>query len=58
MKSPDEQVAEHILVALEKEKLLSKVALEKIKPKLVAGTLSGSDWKLTFETDRPKKERG
>lgn len=56
MKSPDEQVGENIIVALEKEKLLSKAALDKVKAKLIAGTLSASDWRLAFETDRPKTE--
>jgi len=58
MKTPDEQVGEKIVAALERDKLLSKAACEKIKPRLISGALSGSDWKLTFETDRPKKERG
>ena len=56
MKSPDEQVGENIIAALDKEKLLSKAALDKVKEKLIAGTLSGSDWRLAFETDRPKTE--
>jgi hypothetical protein len=56
MKKPDDQVGENIITELKKAKLLSDVALEKIKEKLVAGTLSSADWKLTFETDRPKKE--
>ena len=56
MKKPDEQVGENILAELKKQGLLSEPALEKLKPKLIAGSLSSSDWKLAFETDRPKKE--
>ena len=56
MKKPDEQVAENIIAELQKQKLLSDASLEKLKPKLVAGSLSASDWKIAFETDRPKKE--
>jgi len=56
MKKPDEQVGENILAELKKQGLLSESALEKLKPKLIAGALSSSDWKLAFETDRPKKE--
>ncbi len=56
MKKPDEQVGENILAELKKQGLLSEPALEKLKPKLIAGALSSSDWKLVFETDRPKKE--
>jgi hypothetical protein len=56
MKKPDEQVGENILAELKKQGLLSDAALDKLKPKLIAGSLSFSDWKLAFETDRPKKE--
>jgi hypothetical protein len=56
MKKPDEQVGENILAELKKQGLLSEPALEKLKPKLIAGSLSSSDWKLAIETDRPKKE--
>ena len=56
MKSPDEQVGEKIVAALEKGKLLSKPTLDRIKAKLISGALSASDWRLAFETDRPKKE--
>lgn len=57
MNSPDEQVAENIIVALENDKLLSKGTLEKLKPKLIAGSISSTDWRLLFETDGSKKER-
>ena len=56
MKKPDEQVGENIIAEFEKEGLLSDEALQKIRPKLIAGTLSSLDWKIAFETDRPKKE--
>ena len=56
MKKPDEEVGESIVAELKKQGLLSDAALEKLKPKLIAGSLSASDWKLAFETDRPKKE--
>jgi hypothetical protein len=56
MKKADEQVGENIIAELKKQKLLSEAALEKLKPKLIAGSLSSSDWKLAFETDRPPKE--
>jgi hypothetical protein len=56
MKTPDEQVADSILAEFKKQGLLSDAALDKIKPKLISGSLSASSWKLAFETDRPKKE--
>lgn len=56
MKKPDEQVGESIIAEFKKQGLLSDAALEKLKSKLIAGSLSSSDWKLAFETDRPKKE--
>ena len=56
MKEPDEQVGENIIAEFMKQKLLSEAALEKLKPKLIAGALSGSDWKMIFDTDRPNKE--
>lgn len=55
MKKPDEEVGESIVAELKTKGLLSDAALEKLKPKLIAGSLSSSDWKLAFETDRPKK---
>jgi hypothetical protein len=58
MKKPDEQVGETILAEFKKQKLLSDAALEKLKPKLISGSLSSSDWKLAFEADRPGKEKG
>jgi hypothetical protein len=54
--SPDEQVTEKIIAAFKKEKLLSDEALAKLKPKLSTGALSGADWKIFFDVDRPKKE--
>lgn len=54
MKTPDEQVAESILAEFKKLGVLTDHALEKLKPKLPAGSLSASDWKFLFETDRPK----
>lgn len=57
MKKPDEEVGENIIAELRKQKLLSKAALEKLKPKLIGGTFSSADWKLLFETDRPAKEK-
>lgn len=56
MKKPDEEVADNIIAELREQGLLSEAALEKLKPKLVRGTLSSLDWKLVFDTDRPKKE--
>ena len=56
MKSSDEQVGENIIAEFKKQAILSDAALEKLKPKLIAGALSSSDWKLTFETARPEKE--
>ncbi len=56
MKKPDEEVGENIIAELRKQKLLSKAALEKLKPKLISGSLSSLDWKLLFDTDRPAKE--
>ncbi|MGH9427789.1 MAG: hypothetical protein ACRD2L_15985 [Terriglobia bacterium] len=57
MKKPDEQVAEEIIAEFKKQCLLSDAALDKLKPKLVAGTLSSSDWKLLLEVDGPTKEK-
>jgi hypothetical protein len=54
MKTPDEEVGESIVAEFKSQGLLSDAALEKIRPKLVAGSLSSSDWKLIFETERPK----
>lgn len=54
MKSPDEQVAESIIAEFKKQGLLTDAALDKLKPKLINGTLSSADWKVAFETDRPK----
>lgn len=56
MKKPDEQVGENIIAEFKQHNLLSEAALEKLKPKLIAGTLTSLDWKLAFETDRPKKK--
>lgn len=56
MKMPDEQVGETIIAEFKKQKLLSDATLEKLQPKLIAGTMSSSDWKLIFETARPEKE--
>jgi hypothetical protein len=56
MKKPDEQVGEAIIAEFKKQKLLSDASLEKLQPKLIAGSLSSSDWKLVFETARPEKE--
>jgi hypothetical protein len=56
MKNPDEEVAERIIAEFKKHGLLSDPALEKLKPKLTTGSLSSLDWKLVFDTDRPKKE--
>ena len=56
MKKPDEEVGENIIAELQKQKLLSKAALEKLKPKLISGSLSSLDWKLLFDTDRAPKE--
>jgi hypothetical protein len=57
MKKPDEEVGEKIIAELTKKKLLSKAGLEKLKPKLISGSLSSSEWKIIFDTDRPTKER-
>jgi hypothetical protein len=57
MKKPDEDVGENIIAELKKQKLLSKSGLEKLKPKLIAGSLSSLDWKLIFDTDRPIKDK-
>ncbi len=57
MKKPDEEVGESIIAELKKQKLLSRTSIEKLKPKLIGGTLSSADWKLLFETDRPAKEK-
>ncbi|MBI4325445.1 MAG: hypothetical protein HY674_09295 [Chloroflexi bacterium] len=56
MKKPDEEVAERIIAEFRKRGLLSDLALEKLKPRLVTGSLSSVDWRLVFDTDRPKKE--
>jgi hypothetical protein len=56
MNTPDQDVGEKIIAEFKKEGLLTDAALEKLKPKLITGALSASDWKLIFETDRPKKE--
>lgn len=56
MKKPDEQVGESIIAELKKQGLLSEAALAKLQPRVIAGSLSSADWKLAFETDRPKKE--
>jgi hypothetical protein len=56
MKKPDEEVGEKIIAELRKQKLLSKAGLEKLKPKLISGSLSSLDWKIIFDTDRPTKE--
>jgi hypothetical protein len=58
MKKPDEEVAERIVAEFKKFGLLSDTALEKLKPRLVAGSLSSVDWSLLFDTDRPSKEAG
>jgi len=56
MKKPDEEVADRIIAEFQKHGLLSDPALEKLKPRLITGSLSSLDWKLVFDTDRPKKE--
>ncbi len=56
MKNPDEEVGDSIIAEFKKQGLLSDSSLKKLLPKLVAGTLSSSDWKLIFETERPSKE--
>lgn len=56
MKTPDEQVAENIIAEFRAQGLLSEATLTKLGPKLSAGTLSSADWKLAFETERPKSE--
>jgi len=56
MKKPDEEVGDDIIAELREQGLLSEAALEKLKPKLVSGSLSSLDWKLVFDTDRSKKE--
>ncbi len=57
MKNPDAQVGENIIVELKKERLLSEAALDKLKPKLITGSLSSSDWRLAFEAERPENAR-
>ena len=57
MKKPDEEVGEKIIAELAKQKLLSKAGLEKLRPKLISGSLSSLEWKIIFDTDRPTKER-
>lgn len=57
MKKPDEEVGEKIIAELKKQKLLSKTGLEKLRPKLISGSLSSLDWKLVFDIDRSKKEK-
>jgi hypothetical protein len=56
MNKTDQDVGEKIIAEFKKQGLLTDATMEKLKPKMVAGTLSSSDWKLAFETDRPKKE--
>lgn len=56
MTKPDEDVGENIMAELKKQRLLSKAGLEKLKRKLISGSLSSLDWKLIFETDRPTKK--
>jgi hypothetical protein len=56
MKKPDEQVAENIIADFKAQGLLSEATLTKLSPKLSAGTLSSADWKIAFETERPKSE--
>ena len=55
MKTPDEQVAESIVTEFKKLGLLSDLTLEKLNLRLPTGSLSAADWKLLFETERPKK---
>ncbi len=52
LKKPDQEVANRIIDQVRKKELLSDPALEKLGPKLVAGTLSADDWKLALELDR------
>jgi hypothetical protein len=56
MKKPDEEVTEKIIAEFKKRGLLSDAALNKLRAKLVVGSLTSSDWKLAFETDRPKRD--
>ena len=54
MNGPDEHVAEAIVAELRRLGLLSDPTLEKLKPRLQAGSFSAADWKLLFETERPR----
>jgi hypothetical protein len=56
MSKPDEEVADRIIAEMKASGLLSEATLEKLKPKLIAGSLSPQDWKLLFDLDRPKGE--
>jgi len=56
MKTPDEEVAEKILLQFQETKLLSEKGIKKIGESLSTGNLSYEDWRLIFETDRLEKE--
>ncbi len=56
MKTPDDEVASRIIERLRKENFLSEAALVKLRLNLTTGKLSGDDWKLIFDIDRPGKE--
>ena len=57
MKTPDEEVASRIVEKLRQQGLLSDSALAKLEANIAAGKMSAEDWKLTFEIDRPDKEK-
>ena len=56
MKTPDQEVADRILHAFRKQKLLSEEGFQKIASSLPSGSLKAEDWRLLFETDRLEKE--
>ena len=54
---PDDIVGDDIIKDLRALGVLSDSTLEKIKPKLVAGTLTAADWIMAIELERPAKEK-
>lgn len=49
MKKPDQQVAERILTAFQKEGLLRQELLKDLEQRIAAGQMSSHDWTVLFK---------
>jgi len=55
MKTPNQQVSEQVVEALQKEKLLKEGSIKGLADKLAAGQMTANDWKVLFKLEATEK---